>query len=445
MTTTTIVAPATPYGIGGIAVVRLSGPQSKEILYKLINNNSLDNRVASLFNIFNSDGQHIDEVVVTLFRAPNSYTGEDVIEISCHGNPLIVEKIVSTCTAYGAKIAEAGEFTRRALINGKIDLLQAEAIASLIHAKSEESSVLNLRLLSGELSKKLKNIQGLLIKAASFTEFELDISEEGLQPDIVEKIKSISIEINKKLSTLLSSYKQARLLNKGAAVVIAGEPNVGKSTLLNSLSETDRAITSATPGTTRDAIDVPLLLDGVPINLIDTAGIRTTEKEIESEGVKRSHGYIKKADLVLLIQDASKIKNSNLLLPENTLIVQNKIDLLSKSETKNMVINTDNQLFISAKTGEGLELLKKRIKDELGISPSISNVLSVTTARQHDALIKCQKSVSAVFQLLSENPPSFELISIELREALDSVGAILGKTTPDDILNNIFGQFCVGK
>ena len=445
MTTSTIVAPATPHGIGGIAVVRLSGPQSRDIVYKLINNNRLGARIASLFNIFDTMGRHIDEAVITFFKAPNSYTGEDVVELSCHGNPLIVEKVVSACASYGAKIAEAGEFTRRAFINGKVDLLQAEAVASLIHAKSEESSSLNLRLMSGELSKKINNIQDLLIKAASFTEFELDISEEELQPNVLDKIKSISTDINNNLSNLLSSYKQARLLNKGALVVIAGEPNVGKSTLLNALSETDRAITSDTPGTTRDAIDVPLLLDGVPINLIDTAGIRNTEEEIESEGVKRSHGYIEKADLVLMIKDASNTKNDEIVLPENAIIIHNKIDLLSKAETKNIHISTDNHLFVSAKTGEGLDLLKKNIKSELGISPSISSVLSITTARQHNALIKCQESVSAVFRLLEDNPVSFELISIELREALDNIGAILGKTTPDDILNNIFGQFCVGK
>jgi tRNA modification GTPase len=236
-------------------------------------------------------------------------------------------------------------------------------------------------------------------------------------------------------------------MNRGALVVIAGEPNVGKSTLLNALTESDRAITSTIPGTTRDAIDVPLLIGGVPINLIDTAGIRSTEEEIESEGVRRSQNYIKKADLVLFVRDATSITSQQLSMPENIPVItlQNKSDLLSKDKNDSGLSKTANMLYISAKTGDGLDILKNRVKDVLGINPTISDILSITTSRQRGALLTCQKRIINAGSLLKESPVSYELISIELREALDSIASILGKTTPDDILNNIFNQFCVGK
>ena len=451
MMSTTIVAPATPHGIGGIAVVRLSGPQSSGILSKLINNNALDinkiNRIASLSNISDVDGKHIDEVVATFFKSPNSYTGEDVVELSCHGNPLIVEQVVTACVDFGAELADPGEFTRRAFVNGKMDLLQAEAVASLIHAKSEESGSLNLKILSGDLSKKINDIQDLLINAASLVEFELDISEEELQPNIIKDISNISADVSNKISELLKSYKQARLMNRGALVVIAGEPNVGKSTLLNALTESDRAITSTIPGTTRDAIDVPLLLDGVPINLIDTAGIRPTNEEVESEGVRRSQDYIEKADLILFVHDATLTKSQKISTPEDVpvIMIENKSDLISNIKKSSSPIKAADTLYISAKTGDGLDVLKIRVKDVLGINPAISDTLSITTSRQQGALLACQKRIAKVGSLLREHPVSYELISIELREALDNIASILGKTTPDNILNNIFNQFCVGK
>lgn len=449
MISDTIVAPATPYGIGGIAVVRLSGPQSLLIVNKLINNNhlGLKPRYATLVNIQDEDGVVIDESVVTFFKAPNSYTGEDSIEISCHGSPVVVDKIISTCCHFGARIAEPGEFTKRAFINGKMDLVQAEAVASLIHSQSEESSRLNLRLLHGELSKKLNAFRQSLIDAISKVEFELDISEDELQPDLNNQVSSLVKKQIKQIQALLSSYKQARLLNRGALVVIAGLPNVGKSTLLNTLSETDRAITNSLPGTTRDAIDVPLILDGVPINLVDTAGIRQTSEGIEREGVNRTFNYLKKADLIILVHDPELIETLYGDYPNNvpSLEIMNKVDLLTKTELEQTQRSHSAWLLLSAKTGYNIKLLKQQIKISLGITGSLSDNITITTSRQQRALKHCFDKLNATAELLNSPRCAYELVSIELREALDAIGTILGQTTPDDILNNIFNQFCVGK
>lgn len=451
MISDTIVAPATPYGIGGIAVVRLSGSQSLLIVHNLLNNNrlcvKLKPRYATLVNLQDENGVAIDESIMTFFKAPNSYTGEDLIEISCHGSPVVIDKIIATCCHFGARIADPGEFTKRAFINGKMDLVQAEAVASLIHSQSEESSHLNLRLLHGELSKKLNSFRQKLIDAVSIVEFELDISEDELQPDLNAQVLKTVTEQIKQIQELLDSYKQVRMLNRGALVVIAGSPNVGKSTLLNTLSETDRAITNNLPGTTRDAIDVPLILDGVPINLVDTAGIRQTSKEVEREGVSRTFNYLKKADLILLVHDPGLIEVPFADYPKKVPIIEivNKVDLLTKTKLESIQRTHSKRLFLSAKTGFNIKLLKQQIKTSLEISSSLSDNITITTSRQQRALKHCFDKLNTTTELLSSSRIAYELVSIELREALDAIDTILGKTTPDDILNNIFNQFCVGK
>ncbi len=451
MISDTIVAPATPYGIGGIAVVRLNGPHSLLIANKLINNNNLrivfKPRQATLVNLQDETGAAIDESILTFFQSPNSYTGEDLIEISCHGNPIVVDKIISNCCRLGARVAEPGEFTKQAFINGKMDLVQAEAVASLIHSQSDESSQLNLRILQGELSKKLNDILKNLVHAISIVEFELDISEDNLQPGLNNQLLSMINRLVQQINKLLESYKQARMLNYGATVVIAGAPNVGKSTLLNSLTETDRAITSTSPGTTRDAIDVRLVLDGVPINLIDTAGIRQSSEEIEQEGVSRTFNYLKKADLIILVHEPGLMNTPPITVPENvpTVELMNKSDLLSDSQSKQLKHTHSGRIFLSAKTGNNIHLLKQQIKISLGVGGSLSDTVTTTTSRQHNALKDCRNKLNATTELLNSPRCAYELISIELREALDAVGVILGKTTPNDILNNIFNQFCVGK
>ena len=451
MSSDTIVAPATPYGVGGIAVVRLNGPHAKQIVYKLINNKVLSTemvpRKASVFKLVDEHGGEIDETVITYFKAPASYTGEDLTEIACHGNPVLVDKIVDTCCKHGARIAEPGEFTKIAYINGKLDLIQAEAVAALIHSQSEESSQLNFRLLKGDLSKKILQLQADLISVLGIVEFELDISEEELQPDLKRRVfEAVQKQINT-VQNLLSSYKQARMLNRGALVVITGAPNVGKSTLLNTLTETDRAITSEQPGTTRDAINVPLLLDGVPINLVDTAGLRRSTDDVEIEGVKRTFNYLKDADLIIHVHET---ENKNVVhngpqsdIPKINAI--NKADLMNNEQLNKLQKTFSDYLAISAKTGFNIGELKKLIKSSLGINTALSNSVSITNQRQQRALLGCLSNLKSARVLLPSADVAYELVSIELRDALNDIDAILGKTTPDDILNNIFGKFCVGK
>ena len=447
----TIVAPATPYGIGGISVVRISGRRSQSISNKLINNNGLSAvlkpRIASLVYVYDEDGIELDEAILTFFKSPASYTGEDLVEISCHGNPVIVDNIIAACCHYGARIAQPGEFTKRAYVNGKMDLVQAEAVASLISARSNASQRLNLRLLQGKLSEKLNELRKQLIDIASMVEFELDISEDALQPNINEKIKSISTDQIANIQNLLGSFAQARLLNRGALVVIAGKPNVGKSTLLNTLTETDRAITSAYPGTTRDIIDAPLIIDGVPINLIDTAGIRESDQEIESAGIQRTKDYMKKADLIIIVLNNKPNDCPANDYPKNipTIIVRNKIDRLSEENFSKLQSTNPQHLFISAKMRTNIVQLKSEIKKSIGIGSSLSGGVSITTTRQKNSLLQCNDNLRNILSLLEKQRTPYELISIELRESLDAIGEILGKTTPDDILNNIFNQFCVGK
>ena len=309
--TDTIVAPATPFGYGGIAVIRLSGPSSKNIARAITflsgeKKSPFKPRQATHVLIAEKNGKTFDEGLITFFKSPTSYTGEDSFEISCHGNPTIVHKIIGRCCEEGARVAEPGEFTRRSFINGKIDLLQAESVSSLIYSKSYESAALNHRILRGKLSDQIRKIKEKLVSLLTQVEFELDFSEEDLQPKLRNDILSKMIIIQNTTKNLLNTRKEGRLLMDGAIVVIAGKPNVGKSTLLNSLTETDRAITSPTPGTTRDSIEVPLLLSGVPVRFFDTAGIRRGAADVEREGIRRTKKLTQKADIVLSLYEHHK-------------------------------------------------------------------------------------------------------------------------------------------
>lgn len=448
----TIVATATPYGVSGIAVVRLSGPAAQTITSALC---TPENSAAPAFPqrtavlaVVHSQGTALDEVVVTSFKAPRSYTGEDVVEISCHGSPVIVESIIAETCRLGARIADPGEFTRRAFLNGKLDLVQAESVAGLIQSKSVESSQLNLRLLRGQLSERLFNLRDKIISLLAEVEFELDFSEEELNPDLLPRSKNILNTLVNNIQTLIASYQQGKLLSGGANVVIIGAPNVGKSTLLNALTNSDRAIVSTTPGTTRDTIDYPLILAGVPINLVDTAGLQQSSEQIELEGIRRTHIRIEEADLLLAVYEPPNFNQSidfNYRPSVPLLNVYNKIDTLSSDNRRNLSTDDEGQLYISAKTGEGLDQLKTRIKTAMQISLSTSDELMLTSARQFQALSVCKFNLNQATELLQSPEVAFELVSVELREAIDAIDRLLGKTTADDIINNIFNRFCVGK
>lgn len=442
----TIVACATPYGIGGIAVVRISGEIAIKIAQALSKKKSFKDKKASFVSLYSEKGDSFDVGVITSFHAPNSYTGENIVEVSCHGNPTIVNKLINICISLGARMADPGEFTRRAFINGKLDLLQVEAVAALIHSNSEKSAILNRRILSGELSEKLKEIKENLINALSFVEFELDVSEECLVEDPIKLILDSSKTAWVSVKKLSNTYKEGRLINRGASVVITGGTNVGKSTLLNALLEENKAIVSETPGTTRDAVDAHLIYDSISITLTDTAGIREARDSIEKEGVIRAINKVREADLVLNVLDSKELPRTVITDFKGSVItVLNKIDLLSETDNKSLNTYFKNPVCVSALTGDGIPNLKKEIKKALHTSDVFSDEVYLITQRQHAIAKTSLQSISDAIDKLKSASPPLELVSIDLRDALSAIDQMLGKTTSDDILNNIFGRFCVGK
>ncbi|NOZ03374.1 MAG: tRNA uridine-5-carboxymethylaminomethyl(34) synthesis GTPase MnmE [FCB group bacterium] len=439
----TIVAPATPPGVGGLAVVRLSGPQSGDILKALDSQHRPPkHRQATFLRLEDSTGLIFDDAMATFFRSPNSYTGEDMAEISCHGNPLIVQQLVSSCCTRGARIADPGEFTKRAFVLGKMDLIQAEAVASFIEAQSLESTRLHHRLLRGDLSTRLVALKTKLMSLLQSVEYALDISEEEIEPGFLPGLLKDTTSLDRSTSNLLATYQRGHLLTFGATVVLTGPPNSGKSTLLNRLSNSERAITSPDPGTTRDFIDVQFTLEGIPVTLIDTAGLRESRDSIEEAGITRTRTLMKDADILVWIQSATDKSPEELSLPKKPdIVLLNKSDLLDSS-----MKNTDpNVLFISALYGDGMEAFKSKLLKNLGGAPLLSSGVALTTARQHAALISFQRPIRQSLTILHSPNPSLELISFEFRDALESLDVLLGKTTPDDIIRAIFSNFCVGK
>ncbi len=436
----TIVAPATPPGYGGVSVVRVSGSLSTKLTKQLCKRrSSFSHRRPTLSSVYNNAGNTLDDAVFTFFKAPFSYTGEDVLEISCHGNPIIVDQIVSTICSFGARLADPGEFTKRAFLNGKLDLIQAESVSRLIESRSIEAANINSKILSGSLSKKLNTIRESVAGVLAELEFEFDISEnESLIPNLI--IKSHKTINNNILSceNLIASYAGGRLFNHGARVVIYGNPNVGKSTLLNALLEKDRAITSHVPGTTRDTVEADIVLGGIPVTLIDTAGIRSASSGIESAGIKRSYDEMKNADLLINVVtsegDVSAKTQTN-----NTVIVFNKVDLAAPPK------NLTDIIPVSALLGDGVADLKKVITQKLISKNTSHSGVVLTTRRQKVATTDCANSLKTSLKHLNEDSPELEIVAFELRESIDHIDALLGKTTVDDILNKVFSSFCVGK
>lgn len=437
----TIVAPATPFGVGGVSVVRLSGLGAVRIASLLTKHPKLQNRQAVYLSLHDKTGSSFERGVLTFFKSPASYTGEDVVEISCHGNPLLVQKIVDICCAFGARIADPGEFTLRAFLNGKIDLIQAESVSGIIHAQSIEAAALNHNVLSGKLSEQFNFIQNNIIEILSHVEYVLDVSEEDLPKDYFTKLNKMFPGVLSTLKKLRDSYKIGKLLTDGALVVIAGEPNVGKSTLLNALSESNRAITAPSPGTTRDSIEVRLVLDGVPLRMVDTAGIRSSKNSIEAEGVRRTKKLLSKADLALIVIDPDTEMNPVLI----KFLSCPYITVYNKADIKRPTVLNDDVKYISALTGAGIKNLKSSLRSQLGTEGVSTKLLALTTARQFHSIKKCHEAIVAAHHLLSDDVSELELGSFELRSALNALDVVLGKTTPDDILDNVFGAFCVGK
>ena len=431
----TIVAPATPYGESSIGVIRISGSKALEIVKLLTKAKVFKNRYAHYRKIY-LDNDIIDDVIVTFYGSPNTYTGEDLVEISCHGSVTIIKTIVNELVNLGCLMAEPGEFTKRAFLNGKLDLLQAESITSIIKSKSDINLRNQQKILSGQLSNKLLTIKQKLLDVLSHFEHHLDIDEFDEVLELDNYLDSLNF-IQKELKNLMDSFSMGKLYNDGLHVVICGKPNVGKSTLFNRMLNSDIAITSSEPGTTRDIINAEISIDGIPIKLFDTAGIRDSDNKVEKIGIDKAKKLFKIADLKLNIYDKKIDKSGD--LNKNEINIINKCDELSKGRYK------DKFLYCSAKNNIGIDLIFDIIKEKLILSKSTDGATFITSSRQHLNIKEAYHKTGVALENITNNNISIEILSLELREALDSIDLILGKTTPDDIINNIFSHMCVGK
>ncbi len=444
-----IAAISTPVGVGAISVVRISGQGCLDKVDKIfLGKSKLNLAKANTIHygkITDKNNATIDDVLVSVFKNPTSYTGEDSIEISTHGNPLITQKILERLTEINIRLAEPGEFTKRAFLNGKIDLSQAEAVVDIINSRTNASLKGARNQLDGLLSKKVNSLREMLVNASSLIELELDFAEEELEfisyKEVEEKINIII----KELEVLVDSYRIGRIIKDGVNVVLVGKPNVGKSSILNYILKESRAIVSHIPGTTRDVIREEVSIDGILFRLFDTAGIRLTEDEVEKEGVVRSREAIKNADVVVLINEVGnefpKTLHKEILdiAKENKIIkVINKVDLGGQDISS-------GGFFISAKTGEGMERFFQALKEKsFGQEIFSEKSAVVTNIRHKDALNKAIEFLNNGKKAIAQKLTG-EFIAVDLRNAESALGEIIGEVTTDDILNNIFSQFCIGK
>ncbi|HCE55927.1 MAG TPA: tRNA uridine-5-carboxymethylaminomethyl(34) synthesis GTPase MnmE [Lutibacter sp.] len=467
ITNDTIIALATSSGVGAIAVIRLSGEDSIEIVNRFFASkfgvkdlNKVKSHTIHLGNIV--DGNRvIDEVLVSVFKNPHSYTGENVVEISCHGSVYIQQEILQMFIKNGVRSANAGEFTMRAFLNGKMDLTQAEAVADLISSNSAASHQVALQQMRGGFSNEIKNLRQELLNFASLIELELDFSEEDVEfadrgefNRLVEKISSV-------LKRLIDSFSLGNVLKNGIPVAIVGEPNVGKSTLLNALLNEEKAIVSHIAGTTRDAIEDEIVIDGVAYRFVDTAGIRTTEDIVESLGIQKTFEKIEQAQLVIYVFDLEKIKNGQLSLSgileeikkikdnypdKQLLIIANKVDVADAKliEKTTEAFRNVSLLFLSAKEKIGIHELTATLTHLANKGALSNNETIVSNSRHFEALNNALKAIKEV-QKGIDNNISADLFAIDIRQALFHLGEITGQVTTEDLLGNIFANFCIGK
>ena len=454
----TICAVSTPHGMGGIAVIRVSGDNALNIVQQRWQGKSLSDMVshtAHLGHILDSQGELLDEVVLTLFRTPNSFTGEDVVEISCHGSLWIQQQIVSTLIDAGCRAATGGEFTQRAFANGKLDLSQAEAIADVIASQSSASHHVAMNQMRGAFSRQLSTLRSQLLQFVSLIELELDFSEEDVTFADRERLTTLATDIKKVIDSLAGSYQAGNAIKNGLPVAIVGPTNAGKSTLLNTLLGDDRALVSDIKGTTRDVIEDTIVMGGTLIRFIDTAGIRESSDVIESMGIERSFKKMDEARIVLWVVDATapvaELEDFHLQIAEHcqdkaVIAVVNKIDAGATQAIVNKVNALDVKIVeISAREGTGVEQLKQDIIEAAAL-PQVTdeNAVIVTNARHYHALVRASEAIDRTLQGLSTGL-SGDLVSQDIRECMHYLGEITGEISTDDILGEIFAHFCIGK
>lgn len=457
----TIIALATASGAGAIAVLRVSGPKAISVsntLFKSIHDKNLLNQPTHTIHLGHIvDGDRVlDEVLVSIYKNPQSYTGEDVVEISCHGSSYIQQEILQLFIRNGCRSANPGEFTLRAFLNGKMDLSQAEAVADLIASDSAAAHQIAMQQMRGGFSSEIKKLREELLNFASLIELELDFSEEDVEFADRRQFEDLLQRIVKVLKYLIDSFSTGNVIKNGVPISIIGAPNVGKSTLLNALLNEDKAIVSNIAGTTRDAIEDELIIEGVKFRFIDTAGIRHTDDTVESIGIKKTFAKMAESQVIIQLIDASLISKANTAdilaslvetkahYPEKeTLVVLNKMDLADKA-LLSKVFSELEPLHMSAKTGTGVELLKTKLLDMVHMGKLQNNDTIITNARHYDALRLALENIKKV-QVGMQTGLSGDLLAIDIREALYHFGRITGEISTDDLLGNIFANFCIGK
>lgn len=451
----TIVAPVTPPGEGGVGIVRLSGPQAITYLKKTFRTKTavkeFETHRLYYGQLFNAENVRLDEVLAVVMRSPRSYTGEDVVEVHCHGGSQIMRNVLDLYLDAGARMAEPGEFTQRAFLHGRLDLSQAEAVVDVIKARSQRAGQVALDQLEGQLSRKIYNYSDRLKSALALLEAHIDFPDDEVGsldlPALVDPIRTQVAEMTK----LADSFDVGRALRDGVSILILGRPNVGKSSLLNALLGESRAIVTSVAGTTRDTLEESLVLGGFPVRLIDAAGVRETEDPVEKEGVKRASNKALSADLILLVVDGSVSLSHEdrlalqLCQVDKTIIVINKVDQPQELDHK-LLREFNHMVAVSAKQSTGLDALRDLIAERLGRDGLVAagEGLIVTEKRHKDALLRTIDALNAFFVGVQQAAP-FECLAMDLREALNCLGLITGETTPDEILDQIFSRFCIGK
>ena len=451
----TIVALATPPGVGALGIIRLSGKKAIEVVNALFPSKDLTKKASHTLHVgYLKKGTTIlDEVVVSLYKAPRSYTGEDIVEISCHGSPFIHQQVINACLQEGARLAKPGEFTQRAFLNGKLDLAQAEAVADLIASNTEASHQTALKNIRGGFSNLLQQLREQLIQFSALIELELDFSQEDVEFVDRTQLQALVQAAHRQTQQLLQSFRLGNVIKNGVSVAIIGKPNAGKSTLLNALLNEDRAIVSDIPGTTRDTIEEVLNIDGILFRLIDTAGIRTHSTDvIESVGIEKSLAKMKQADVVLYLFDANEITPEELDRVVNDmkaqgvrpLLVANKVDLMDEAAMRQKFQTVAGVLFIAAKSALHLEVLKQRMVDMVLQDEVKTESVIVTNARHFHALQEVNKSLEDVLEGLANKIPG-DLLALDIRRCLHYLGVITGEVSNEDLLDYVFSKFCIGK